>query len=219
MKRHKKIVIYVICVITVLFAMCLLEITSATGESMQPTLLYGDNIVYLRILKYLTNVHRQDIVELTPPTGLNNPLLSGRYRKIIFGVYWDKEKRKIGVYKFALIKRVIGIPGDLIEIKEKQVYINNEPLLEQYVQYTGTRQQELQWSWDDGTQCSQHNLSPIKIPEGCYFVMGDNRDNSGDSRAFGFIKKDNIKAKALFILYSYNEADGFSFNRILKSLK
>jgi len=209
----KRITIISFCCIIILLTMICFEISIASGDSMRPTLKYSDHIVYIKLYR---NINRHNIVELTPPASINNPLHSDRYKKILFNIYWDKERRKLGSHKFALIKRVIGLPGELIEIKDKQVYINNAPLYENYTQFIGGR--PIQWLWDDGTQSSQDDLNPITIPDDYYFVMGDNRDVSKDSRAFGFIHKDAIKAKALFILYSCNETDGVMIKRMFKGL-
>lgn len=84
------------------------------------------------------------------------------------------------------IKRVVGLPGDEIVISDNKVYINGEPLEEKYVKNG--------WTLDQGT-------SEYTVPKGEYFMMGDNRDNSSDSRVWGTIKKDEIIAKALFRYY------------------
>ena len=101
------------------------------------------------------------------------------------------------------IKRVIGLPGETVEIKNKQVYIDGEPLDEPYVQFLypplrpdnpeyGLRVEALRDSW-----------GPKVVPEGQLLVLGDNRDNSRDSRFWGFLPRDQVKGRALIVYWSY----------------
>jgi len=100
------------------------------------------------------------------------------------------------------IKRVIGLPGETIEVKEKKVYINGKPFEEPYVHFLAppAAQSELHevTSFD-----VRERYGPVTVPANQYFVMGDNRDNSQDSRYWGFLPRDNVKGKALLIYWSY----------------
>ena len=100
------------------------------------------------------------------------------------------------------IKRVIGLPGETVEVKEKKVYINNQPLEEPYAHFlapaaTPSEFREIT-SFD-----VRERYGPVTVPANQYFVMGDNRDNSQDSRYWGFLPRDYIKGKALVIYWSY----------------
>ncbi|MBQ7456400.1 MAG: signal peptidase I [Desulfovibrio sp.] len=97
------------------------------------------------------------------------------------------------------IKRVIGVPGDVIEVRDKQLYRNGEPVKESYVIFKEP----------DQIRPVRDNFGPITVPKGEYFVMGDNRDNSHDSRFWGCIKREAIRAKAWRIYFSWG-AGGFS---------
>jgi len=100
------------------------------------------------------------------------------------------------------IKRVVGLPGETIEVKEKKVYINGKPFEEPYVHFLAppTAQSELHevTSFD-----VRERYGPVTVPPNQYFVMGDNRDNSQDSRYWGFLPRENVKGKALVIYWSY----------------
>ena len=100
------------------------------------------------------------------------------------------------------IKRVIGLPGETVELREKKVYINGTPLNEPYVHFlapprSGTEFNEVT-SFD-----VRERYGPVTVPPNQYFVMGDNRDNSQDSRYWGFLPRDLVKGKALVIYWSY----------------
>jgi signal peptidase I len=100
------------------------------------------------------------------------------------------------------IKRIIGLPGETLELKEKKVYIDGAPLEEPYVHFLeppGSRQSSHEVTSLD----VRERYGPVKIPENQYFAMGDNRDNSQDSRYWGFLPRDYIKGKALIIYWSY----------------
>ena len=100
------------------------------------------------------------------------------------------------------IKRVIGLPGETLEVREKKVYINGKPLDEPYAHYllpvsTPTEFHEVT-SFE-----VRKRYGPVTVQADQYFVMGDNRDNSQDSRYWGFLPRGNVKGKALIIYWSY----------------
>jgi signal peptidase I len=101
------------------------------------------------------------------------------------------------------IKRVIGLPGDKIEIRDKAVYRNGKKLQEPYVQYT-----------DPNIVPKRDNFGPVVVPEDKYFVLGDNRDESYDSRFWGYVKKEKIKGEAWIIYWSWRGIDNIRWGRI-----
>jgi len=100
------------------------------------------------------------------------------------------------------IKRVIGLPGETVELREKKVYINGNGLDEPYVHFLQPPGQNSEFheitSFD-----VRERYGPVTVPADHYFVMGDNRDNSQDSRYWGFLPRDYVKGKALVIYWSY----------------
>jgi signal peptidase I len=100
------------------------------------------------------------------------------------------------------IKRVIGLPGETVEVRDKKVFINGKALDEPYAHYllpvaTPSELHEVT-SFD-----VRDRYGPVTVPPNQYFVMGDNRDNSQDSRYWGFLPRENIKGKALVVYWSY----------------
>jgi signal peptidase I len=87
------------------------------------------------------------------------------------------------------IKRVVGLPGDRIRIVNGQVYVNGAPLNEDYVAETSRDPS----TWNEGQE--------MKVPPGDYFVLGDHRNSSSDSRAWGWVPRENIYGKAVFVYW------------------
>jgi signal peptidase I len=99
------------------------------------------------------------------------------------------------------IKRTIGLPGETLELRAKKVYINGMPLEEPYVRYLFPPDEEHGNDFDVRVR-----YGPVTVPEGHYFMMGDNRDNSQDSRYWGFMPEEYIKGRALFVYFSFADA-------------
>jgi signal peptidase I len=108
------------------------------------------------------------------------------------------------------IKRVIGLPGDQIEVRHKRVFVNGKALDEPYVFYI-EEPPPLPGNAAGGDVHSSNGdprefYAPVTVPPNHYFAMGDNRDNSQDSRYWGFLPRNYVKGKALMVYWSY-EAD------------
>ena len=118
----------------------------------------------------------------------------------------DVRRLDIVVFKYPdeperdFIKRVIGLPGETVELRNKKVYINGQALDEPYVHFLepASHSQEIT-SFD-----VRERYGPVRVPDGQYFVMGDNRDNSQDSRYWGFLPRSYIKGRALMIYWSFD---------------
>ncbi len=105
-----------------------------------------------------------------------------------------------------LVKRCVGLPGDVIEIRDKRLHINGQRLEEPYVKHDDERL----YSNQPGVQLAfrrRDNLPPFTVPAGHYFCMGDNRDRSYDSRSWGAVPAHYVKGRALVIYWSFDYGD------------
>jgi signal peptidase I len=104
------------------------------------------------------------------------------------------------------VKRVIGLPGDRLELHRKAISINGTKLDESYVRFLEPPSANGTPRTDD----LREEYGPVTVPAGQYFMMGDNRDNSQDSRYWGFLPQNYVKGKALFIYFSVEETASMS---------
>lgn len=203
------------------------------SASMETTLLVGDHILVNKFLYYFTSPQRFDI--------------------IVFQFPWNEDRD--------FIKRVIGLPGDRVQVRDWQVYVNDQPLHEPYVHYTTTPRHEhghfgpvIVPKKGDRVEIRSDkqlylNGEPVPIPSGSfqpgddrilrsglevfygtllppgatlqqplaprpvehdyYFVLGDHRDNSQDSRYWGFVRSTRLKGRAFFIYWSWNREGSY----------
>jgi len=203
--------------------------------SMIPTLLIGD---YLFVSKFSYGYSRYSL-----PLGL--PLIPGR-------IFADEPERgDVAVFKLPTdnatdyIKRIVGLPGDIIQVRNGVLHINEKPVGRErlvdyrFQNYTGNfmaiphymetlpggRSHPILET--DGDIGSLDNTPAFHVPEGHYFAMGDNRDNSSDSRVFGFIPAQNLVGRAEFLFLSTNGAlwefwkwgDTIRFERIFTGIE
>lgn len=145
--------------------------TIVKGSSMEPTLKTNDRLLINKIGFLVDNIEYGDIVEFHNPYNKNDD---------------------------NYIKRVIALEGDIVEIIENRVYVNQNLLTEEYTSTNGETKIESEYYWE------------IKNDE--VFVLGDNRPKSDDSRIFGPIKKDSIVGIAFFRFYPFNKFGNLNIN-------
>lgn len=136
------------------------------SESMLPTLHVGDYLLVEKLSIKTSGIQHGDIIVFNAPPA--------------------SERKDV------LIKRVIGLPGDNIAIKQGTVYINGAPLNEPYI-----------------LEKAEHDFKPFTVPENSVFVMGDNRNNSYDSRFYGTVPVSNVIGKAIVRYYPFDKVTKF----------
>ena len=120
------------------------------GSSMEPNFETGQRLIANKVIYNFDEIKRGDVVILRPPTNID----------------------------VDYIKRVVGLPGETIEIKNRLVYINGVPMAEPYI-----------------LESPRYTMKKLQVPQGYYFVLGDNRNNSNDSHIWGSLPKENIIGK------------------------
>jgi len=164
--------------------------------SMIPTLLIGDHILVSKLAYGIQWPSDCKFQAAFPPVNCyaSHALIEfGKPQRadiIVFRFPEDEEKD--------FIKRIVGIPGDTVQIKNKVVLVNGAPLDDKA--YT----QRIDSGVIDGTINPRDNFGPVTVPLDSYFVMGDNRDQSLDSRFWGFVREEKIRGKAFRIYWSWS---------------
>lgn len=167
--------------------------------SMENTLLVGD---FLLVNKA---VYGAEI----PGTHLHLPAFENPHRGdvVVFAPPHDPTKN--------YVKRLVGMPGDTLEMHNKVLYVDGIKQDEPYARYSDSTgdavHPDMQWQSNHliaktarGYHPTRDNWGPIVVPEGDYFMLGDNRDNSEDSRYWGFVSREAIRGRPWFVYYSFD---------------
>ncbi|MDH5762915.1 MAG: signal peptidase I [Nitrospinota bacterium] len=159
--------------------------------SMEPTLLIGDHLL---VSKFSYSMHVPNEIPFTSIQLFPDIHFFSRVPKrgdiVVFKFPEDESKD--------FIKRVVGLPGETIQVIQQRVYINDKLLKEPYAHHSQPP------SLDTG---NRDNMPPLRIPEGHIFVMGDNRENSHDSRMWGVLDLSKLRGKAQWIYWSWDSQD------------
>ncbi|MBD1842217.1 signal peptidase I [Cyanobacteria bacterium FACHB-63] len=156
-------ILFIALILALLVRSYIAEPRFIPSDSMMPTLQIGDRLVVEKISYRLHPPEFQDIIVFDPPPQLQE-------------LGYSKDQ--------AFIKRIIGKPGQTIEIKSGKVFVDSQPLPESYI-----------------AEPPSYQMPPVQVPEGCYFVMGDNRNNSNDSHVWGFLPREFILGRAWWRFY------------------
>lgn len=159
-------ILFVALILALLIRLFVAEPRFIPSDSMVPTLEIGDRLVVEKVSYRFHPPQTGDIVVFDPPPQLQT-----------LGFAKDQ----------AFIKRIIGQPGQIVQVKDGKVSVNNTPLIEPYI-----------------AAPPDYQMPPVQVPQGEFFVMGDNRPNSNDSHVWGFLPEQNIIGHAWFRFYPFN---------------
>ena len=173
--------------LAVLIKSVLIQPFEIPSKSMHPTLQVGDRVLVSKVSYLWGEPGRGDVVVFSPP---------GRVEpdRNLLQFVWQEVREAFGWYDIAeadLIKRVIATGGDRLEIRDHQVWLNGDLLNEPYL----------------GSSARDENLT-VEVAEDYLFVMGDNRAQSSDSRAFGVVHQDNVVGKAVLRIWPPSRLGG-----------
>ncbi|MBN1864375.1 MAG: signal peptidase I [Victivallales bacterium] len=219
--------------VAVLLRLFVVEAFKIPSESMVPTLMVGDHIfvskyryglslpfVHQRLVRFSDPKHGEVIVFIKPKSELSLP------------VEFEGDESDMAGTDF--IKRIVGLPGDVVEMKRDILFINNKEIPRCLVGTSSYRTRlpfenkwrdgkaelwiekhgEFQYTIAESLSGHKDSFGPITVPPDRVFVLGDNRDNSNDSRYWGTVPFDNIKGRAMFIWWSNRRPHGFQWDRV-----
>jgi signal peptidase I len=159
-QRENVQILAIALVFAVIIRLFIAEPRYIPSDSMVPTLQVGDRLVIEKVSYRFRPPAAGEVIVFDPPKLLQE-----------YGYAADR----------AFIKRIIGTPGDQIQVQSGQVFRNGQPLAESYI-----------------AEPPKYEMPAVTVPENQFFVMGDNRNNSNDSHVWGFLPKDNIIGRAVF---------------------
>ncbi|MBW4543198.1 MAG: signal peptidase I [Symplocastrum torsivum CPER-KK1] len=158
--------------------------------SMLPTLQINDRLIIEKVSYHFQKPERGDIVVFMPPNEASlcfGALPSPQPGNFANPSSTDETEQKNPKLKDAFIKRVIGLPGDKVEVRERQVFINDKLLQEKYIE-----------------EAPDYQFGPVTVAANSYLVLGDNRNNSCDSHYWGYVPRENIIGRAVVRFWPLN---------------
>jgi len=193
-----RILIFAVALFLVIKTFAVEAFKIPTG-SMERTLLVGDFLL----------VNKAAYGAEIPFTHVRLPAMQVPRRRDIIVFEFPEDRTK------NYVKRLIGLPGDTVEMRDGDVWLNGHQLIEPYVIHSDPMEDPggEPFGWQSkylvrtaeasAIHPSRNNWGPLVVPEGSYFVLGDNRDNSSDSRYWGFVPDSLIKGKPWVVYYSF----------------
>jgi len=173
------------------------------SASMEPTLQVGDRVLVNKLTYRFREPKRDDVIvfrdpygdpcqagpDSTPPPSCERNAFQGAWAWFaeLFGLPTDHTRD--------FIKRIVALPGESIELRDGQVYVDGELV-------------EFESDSKTGPQNDDYNMPPFEVPEDSFYVLGDNRANSSDSRTFRAISRDSIVGKAFVVVWPPNRFKG-----------
>ncbi len=177
------------------------------SSSMEDTLLVGDHIL---VNKFVYGIR-------VPFTDIRWPDLGGPSRGDVIVFIFPGDRTK------DFIKRVVGIGGDTVQIVNKKVFVNGQEADDSHIKQTDNRVFPSKHPPNIGDvrnhEVLRDQMAPVRVPQDMVFVMGDNRDNSHDSRFWGFVPNKDIRGKAFIIYYSARSFPNIRWTRFFNMIR
>lgn len=194
LKTGEIIIISLVIILALLFGVVISSevfvIAEVTNVSMQDTLIAGEKLFISKSAYRMDLPERGDIIVFLK--GETRDGFKDRFKIAFEDIFF---RFSVNMRENRLIKRVIGLPGDTIEFRDGQVYLNNEKLSEDYIK---------------GSTNPFRIKDILTVPDDMVFVMGDNRENSSDSRIFGYIDIESIEGRAVFRFWPFDRVTKFN---------
>ncbi|MFB3737729.1 MAG: signal peptidase I [Candidatus Velamenicoccus archaeovorus] len=189
--REVPVLVLIALVVAILIKTFLVQAFYIPSASMEPTLMPGDRVLVNKLAYRLGDIHRGDVVVFANPQAL--PTDRNWFEGL---VHWLGEGLGVAQPEDEdLIKRVIGVPGDTVEIRDHTVSVNGTPLSEPYL--------------TPAAEAAMQDFGPVTVRPGHLFVMGDNRGNSADSRfSLGQVPEDDVIGRAFVIVWPPSDLGG-----------
>jgi len=201
LKKNKKNVLWLIAV---MLCLMIVEFIGHPGFlrsyiSMYPTFEASDVLFVNKFAYRLKSPKLGDVILSIERSEETRDMPKDRFVKLIHPFYWSKKNYIIimAPSKPTNVKRIIGMPGETIELINKQVFINGEKYAHGSEIFIEENQFPIEYDFD-----TRVNMPAVQIPAGYYFLLGDHRDLSRDSRVFGPVHKDDIRGKISMLIYS-----------------
>lgn len=197
-----------IILISIVFVLLILISFLLKSNKIIMTIFVIAAIISIRI--FIVQAYKMPAGSMLPTILIGDYILVNKY------IYRFSDPKRCDLVIFPLpnkqnvnyVKRIVALEGDKLEIKEKKVFINGDRIVEPYTINTDDKILNPDLSPRD-------TFGPVIVPEKHVFVLGDNRDNSNDSRFFGFVKKETVKAKVQVVYFSIDKDNNtIRWNRI-----
>ncbi|MCI0502035.1 MAG: signal peptidase I [Fusobacteria bacterium] len=187
-------IVIIALMINILIKGFLIRTYTVESGSMENTLMVQDRVVTEVVSRYFTQPARGDIIVFVfPDTNMKTGEQKIRMNTFEYSKYVISNLLKFqkpADIEEEYVKRIIGLPGDIVDIKNSKVYVNGEMINEPYLENQNI------------TNITSSNIKyPYTVPSNQYFVLGDNRQNSNDSRQWGTVPYENIIGKAMFVFF------------------
>lgn len=189
--REVPVLVLIAFVVAILLKGFVIQAFYIPSASMEPTLVPGDRVLVNKVVYHIGDIQRQNVIVFRNPDLAKAPKRSG----LGAFLHWIGEGLGFPQAKDEdLIKRVIGLPGDVVQLRRNTVFVNGTALSEPYL--------------TEAKRKCNYAYGPVTVPRASLFVLGDNRCNSEDSRFIGFIPEGDVVGRAFVVIWPPSDVGG-----------